>query len=175
MFGSRIRAVVLLTAALALGLTGVAMAGKKKHHKPPKKHHAAKKHHKPKPPTKPRTKPPKTKTSAENTIAITGPTANVFHHDFNETVSGNATGNANYVISGEQLYPSGGCSSTYAAERTKRDWYQWPTGTGAVHGKFSKVAKFYARNHHEHGICSYLINSRTRQTFAHASRFWNNS
>ena len=108
MFGSRIRAVVLLTAALALGLTGVAMAGKKKHHKPPKKHHAAKKHHKPKPPTKPRTKPPKTKTSAENTIAITGPTANVFHHDFNETVSGNATGNANYVISGEQLYPSGG-------------------------------------------------------------------
>jgi hypothetical protein len=166
MLGSRIRAVLALTVVLALGVTGVAMAGKKKHHKPPKKHHAAKKHHKSK---------PKTKSTGKNKIKVTGPTSNVYHHDFNETVSGNATGKANYVISGEQLYPSGGCSSTYTAERVKSDWYQWPTGTGAVHGKFSLVAQFYARNHKKHGICSYLINSGTDQTFAHASRFWNNS
>jgi hypothetical protein len=170
MRGGRIRTVVALTAVFALCATGVAVAGKKKHHKPPKKHHAAKKHHKSKPKTK-----PKTKTSGKNTIKVSGPTANVFHHYFNETVSGNATGNANFVISGEQLNPAGGCSSTYTAERAKSDWYQWPTGTGAVHGKFSMMAKFYARNHKKHGICSYLLNSGTDQTFAHASRFWNNS
>ena len=163
MLGSRLRAVVALTVVAALALTGVAVAGKK-HHKPPKKHHAAKKHPKPKAPS-----------SGKNKIKVTGPTANVFHHNFNEKVSGTATGNANYVISGEQLSPAGGCSSTYSAERTKSDWYQWPTGTGPVHGKFSLVARFYARNHHEHGICAYLINSGTDQTFAHASRFWNNS
>jgi len=168
MLGSRIRTVVALTAVFAVGATGVAVAGKKKHHPPPKTHHAAKKHHKSKPKTK-------TKTSGKNTIKVTGPTANVFHHYFNETVSGNATGNANRVISGEQVNPAGGCASTYTAEIHNSSWYQWPTGTGAVHGKFSMVAKFYARNHHEHGICSYLINSGTRQTFAHASRFWNNS
>jgi hypothetical protein len=119
--------------------------------------------------------------SSSNTIAITGPTKNLFHTYFNETVSGFASAPANFVISGEQLYPRGGCASTYLAERRKSDFGLWgtrsnrPGGTGPVHGSFSTVARFWARNHLEHGICSYLINRGTLQTYAHASRWWNNT
>lgn len=110
-----------------------------------------------------------------NTIAVHGPTKNLYHTYFNETVSGFAAGSANYVISGEQLYPNGGCASVYSTESKRSDWYQWPTGTGAVHGTFSLVARFWARNHNVHGICTYLVNSTTKHTFAHAGLFWNNS
>lgn len=109
------------------------------------------------------------------TIGVAGPTANVFHTYFDETVSGSSCGAADYVISGEQLYPAGGCAATYLAESRKSDWYQWPTGTGAVRGHFRLVARFWARNHQKHGICTYLVNRATRQTYAHASRWWNNS
>jgi hypothetical protein len=139
-------------AALALAIGSPAVAGTT-HHKPHKKRG----------------------THGANKISIQGPTANVFHTYFNESVSGFATGSANYVISGEQLNPGGGCATTFTAERTRSDWYQWPTGTGAVHGNFSLVAKFWARNHSEHGICSYLVNRTTRHTYAHSSRWWNNS
>jgi virginiamycin B lyase len=110
-----------------------------------------------------------------NKIGISGPTQNVYHRHFSETVTGTACGGANYLISGEQLYPAGGCASTYVKESRKADWYQWPTGTGAVNARFERVARFYARNHNRHGICSYLINRGTRGTYAHASRWWNNS
>jgi hypothetical protein len=108
-------------------------------------------------------------------IKIGGPTRNVYHTYFNETVMGSACASANYVISGEQLNPAGGCASTYLAESHRSDWYRWPTGTGAVHGGFTLVAHFYARNHQKHGICSYLIRKATRKTYAHAARWWNNS
>jgi hypothetical protein len=113
--------------------------------------------------------------ASANAIAVHGPTKNLYHTYFNETVSGFAAGGANYVISGEQLYPNGGCAPTYLTESHRSDWYQWPTGTGPVHGSFSLVARFWARNHNEHGICSYLINSSSKHTFARAARFWNNS
>jgi hypothetical protein len=115
------------------------------------------------------------KHKAKNRISVHGPTKNAFHVYFDETVSGSASGAANYVISGEQLNPAGGCASSYTVESTRSDWYQWPTGTGSVHGKFSLVAKFWSRNHSRHGICSYLINSSSKKTFAHASRFWTNA
>jgi hypothetical protein len=117
----------------------------------------------------------------KNKLVITGPTANLFQTFFSETVSGYATGPANYVISGEQLNPAGGCASTFVAELHKPDFGLWgrsrnrPGGTRPVHGSFSTVARFWARNHSEHGICSYLINSKTRRTYAYASRWWNNS
>jgi hypothetical protein len=110
-----------------------------------------------------------------NSIAVHGPSKNLFHTYFNETVTGFAAGGANYVISGEQLYPTGGCSPVYLIESKRTDWYQWPTGTGAVHGRFSLIARFWARNHNTHGICTYLVNSTTKHTFAHAGLFWNNS
>ena len=117
----------------------------------------------------------------KNSIRITGPTSNLFHTYFNETVSGYATGPANYVVSGEQLNPPGGCATTFVAESRKSDFGLWgrtrsrPGGTRPVRGSFSTVARFWARNHSEHGICSYLINLKTRKTYAHASRWWNNS
>ncbi len=108
-------------------------------------------------------------------IHVKGPTRNAFHTRFKEAVSGSAHGAANYVISGEQLNPAGGCASTYTAESAKADWMRWPTGTGNVHGGFSLVARFYAKNHGKHGICSYLINRATNQTYAHAGLFWRNT
>lgn len=110
-----------------------------------------------------------------DTIHVHGPTKNLYHTYFNETVLGFAAGGANFVISGEQLYPSGGCAAAYAIEKARSDWYRWPTGTGPVHGRFSLVARFWARNHNEHGICTYLINRTTNHTYAHAGLFWNNS
>lgn len=108
-------------------------------------------------------------------IHVKGPTKNVFHRNFKETVYGSAHGAANYVISGEQLNPAGGCASTLAAESAKTGWLQWPTGTGRVHNGFSLVARFFAKNHGRHGICSYLINRATGQTYAHAGLFWKNT
>ena len=122
-----------------------------------------------------------TAATGKNTLKITGPTANVYHTYFNETVSGNAISPANYVVSGEQLNPAGGCASTFVKERQKGGFGLWgtvrnrPGGTGPVHGHFTTVARFWARNHMEHGICSYLINRGTLKTYAHASRWWNNS
>ena len=113
--------------------------------------------------------------SGSGAIHVKGPTKNAFHHKFRETVYGSAHGAANLVISGEQLDPAGGCASTYSAEAAKPGWLQWPTGTGRVHGGFSLVARFFARNHGRHGICSYLVNSATHTTYAHAGLFWKNS
>jgi hypothetical protein len=94
---------------------------------------------------------------------------------FNEVVTGTAAGAANYVVSGEQLGWTPRCASTLLAEQHRSGWIQWPTGTGPVHGTFRLVALFYSRNHLKHGICSYLVNSSTKHTYAHASRYWSNS
>lgn len=110
-----------------------------------------------------------------NRIGVRGPTANALNTSFNETVFGCATGRANYVISAEQRSPAGGCASTYRAEVRRSDFSQWPTGTGRVRGRFSLVANFDAHNPGTHGICSYLVNRTTKQTYAHAGRFWTNS
>jgi hypothetical protein len=110
-----------------------------------------------------------------NQIGVHGPTSNKFNTFFNETVFGCASGKANDVISGEQRLPTSGCASTYQAENKSGNFYQWPTGTGQVHGRFSLTAKFYAHNPGTHGICSYLVNRTTKQTYAHAGRFWTNS
>jgi hypothetical protein len=108
-------------------------------------------------------------------MRIQGPTHNRFHVTFNEVVTGTGAGAANYVVSGEQLGWTPRCASTLLAEQRRSGWIQWPTGTGPVHGTFRLVALFYSRNHLKHGICSYLVNSSTKHTYAHASRYWSNS
>ena len=108
-------------------------------------------------------------------IHVKGSAKNAFHSHFKETVYGSAHGAANYVISGEQLNPAGGCAAAYNVESAKVDWLQWPTGTGQVHGSFSLAARFFAKNHGKHGICSYLVNRTTHQTYAHAGLFWKNA
>jgi hypothetical protein len=79
------------------------------------------------------------------------------------------------VISGEQRTPSGGCARAYRAEAARGTFYRWPTGTGRVHARFSLVVKFYSHNSGTDGICSYLVKRTTKQTYAHARRFWTNS
>jgi hypothetical protein len=106
---------------------------------------------------------------------VRGPTANASDVFFNETVFGCATGKANYVISGEQRTRSGGCAHTCSAEAARSSFYEWPTGTGPLHATFSLVAKFYSHVSGTHGICSYLVNRATKQTYARAGRFWTNS
>src|SRR5579884_118128 len=117
------------------------------------------------------------KIAGSGTLSIHGPTKNRYHTNFVETVTGTASGGANYVISSEQLDPAGGCASTYTVESAKSptNWMKWPTGNGNVKGHFSLVAKFYAANLGTHGICSYLINKATNQTYAHAGLWWTNS
>jgi hypothetical protein len=110
-----------------------------------------------------------------NRLGVRGPTANASDVFFSETVFGCATGRANYVISGDQHSRAGGCASTYRAEMTRGEFARWPTGTGRVRDSFSLVAKFYSQNPGTHGICSYLVNRTTKQTYAHAGRFWTNS
>jgi hypothetical protein len=78
------------------------------------------------------------------------------------------------VISGEQRTRSRGCARTYSAEAARKSFYRWPTGTGRVHATFSLVAKFYSHVPGTHGICSYLVNRRTKHTYAWAGRFWTN-
>ena len=113
--------------------------------------------------------------SRPTSIAISGPTHNGFDTSFTETVSGFAKGQADYVISGEQLHVGNGCARKYKPEAKRKDWYQWPSGTGAAKGKFSFAAQFYASHHGEHGLCSYLINSTSDKTFRHAHIYWTNS
>jgi hypothetical protein len=112
--------------------------------------------------------------SGRGTIGIRGPTKNRYHASFNEVVSGTASGAADYVASFEQTPPGGGCASTFLGERGRRSATAWPTGTGSVHGHFRLVARFYARNHLSHAICSYLINVSSGHTFARAALFWKN-
>jgi hypothetical protein len=109
------------------------------------------------------------------TIGIQGPTKNALGTKFNETVSGMASGGANYVMSGEQFDQGTGCAASFLEEVSSFRWRRWPTGTGSVHGHFSLIARFGAANAGTHGICSYLINATTQQTYAHASLWWTNS
>jgi hypothetical protein len=110
-----------------------------------------------------------------NRIGVRGPTAHASDVFFNERVFGCATGKANDVISGEQRTRSGGCAHTYSAEAARSSFYRWPTGTGRVYAAFSLVAKFYSHVSGTHGICSYLVNRTTKQTYARAGRFWTHS
>lgn len=107
-------------------------------------------------------------------IHVQGPTHIVYHRSFVQTVSGTAAGAANYVQSGEQLGWAR-CATTLAAEQARPGFTLWPSGSGTVHGSFHLVARFYARNRLRHAICSYLINSSTKQTFAHAANYWSNA
>lgn len=108
-------------------------------------------------------------------LKIKGPTRNAFGVRFNQVITGTASGAANEVISGEQLGWTPRCATTLAAEQSRATWKQWPTGTGPVHKKFRLVARFLARNHLKHAICSYLVNRVTKQTYAYAANYWSNS
>jgi hypothetical protein len=57
--------------------------------------------------------------SAGSSLKLSGPKTNRFGTDFDYTISGAASGAANYLVAWEQYYPQKGCATTYAAESTR--------------------------------------------------------
>jgi hypothetical protein len=116
--------------------------------------------------------------SAGNSLRLSGPKSNKMGSDFNYTISGTASSPANYVVAWEQFYPNGGCASTYLEESTRAflpDTYGltlWVNRT--VSHNYSLLAQFGAAHLGKHGVCAYLINLTTGDTYAYAGAFWTN-
>jgi hypothetical protein len=107
-------------------------------------------------------------------IHVHGPRHIAYQHSFDQVITGTTGRSGDYVESGEQLGWAR-CATTLAAEQARSGFTPWPSGTGAVHGRFRLIARFYARNKLRHAICAYLIKESTRQTYAHAANYWSNS
>ena len=115
-----------------------------------------------------------------SSLRLAGPGSNRLGATFSYTISGSATGAADYLLAWEQLYPRSGCASTYAAESTRafvpaRYGISLETARPVAHGRnFSVVARFNAVNPGKHGLCAYLISLETATTYAHTAAWWTN-
>jgi len=116
--------------------------------------------------------------SAGSSLKLSGPKTNKFGTDFDYTIAGTAAGAANYLVAWEQYYPQKGCASTYAAESTQAFL---PSTYGltlwlnrSVSGAYSVRAAFGAAHLGKHGMCAYLINLTTGDTYAYGGAFWTN-
>lgn len=116
-----------------------------------------------------------------STLHVSGPTSNLMHTNFNESISGFAVSPANYVVAWEQFYKhTTGCASTFAAESTRaffpRTWglTTWLARPVSPGHHYSVVAAFGAQNLGTHGMCAYLINLSSGATYAHGQIWWNN-
>ncbi|MGD0852876.1 MAG: hypothetical protein ABSA07_05890 [Acidimicrobiales bacterium] len=113
-------------------------------------------------------------------MKVSGPAINKMGADFNYVISGSAGGPADRVVAWEQYYKSNGCAPTFAGESVRAVFE--PSGlygltkwtNEAVSGSYSVTAAFGAANPGVHGICAYLINYTTGQTYAEAGAFWKN-
>jgi len=121
---------------------------------------------------------PQTSHSAGSSLTLSGPKSNTMGADFDYTISGTAISPADYVVAWEQFYPQAGCASTYAAESTR---VFLPNTYGLtlfenrnVSHHYSVVEQFGAVHLGKHGICAYLINLSTGDTYACAGAFWTN-
>lgn len=121
-----------------------------------------------------------TASATSSTMRVTGPTSNLMHQNFNETISGFAVSPANYVVAWEQYYKRTGCAATFAQESTRSffsatygltTWLAHPVTAGR---SYSVVARFGAANLGTHGMCAYLINLSTGTTYAHGAIWWTN-
>jgi hypothetical protein len=118
--------------------------------------------------------------SAGGTMTASGPATNTMGTDFNYVLSGTASGPANRVVAWEQAVKANGCAPTFAAEAARElfqptSLYELTVWTNRpVSGSYSVTAAFGARNLGVHGICAYLINVTTGQTYAQAGAFWTN-
>jgi hypothetical protein len=115
--------------------------------------------------------------AADNSLKLSGAAKNTLGQNFNWTISGVAGGDANRVVAYEQFYKRSGCASTYLAERGRLSKSSYAVTlwlSHAAHGHYSVVAAFGADHAGVHGICAYLINRRTGQTYAHAGAWWDN-
>ena len=118
--------------------------------------------------------------ATSSTMRVTGPTSNLMHQNFNETISGFAASPANYVVAWEQYYKRTGCAATFAQESTRSffpgtygltPWLAHPVSAGS---SYSVLARFGAVNLGTHGMCAYLINLSTGATYAHGAIWWTN-
>ena len=113
-------------------------------------------------------------------MRVSGPATNKMGMNFNYVFTGTAGGPANRVVAWEQYYKQGGCAATFAAESVRAIFQ--PSGVygltkwtnEAVSGAYSVTALFGAHNLGVHGVCAYLINYTTGQTYAAAGAFWTN-
>lgn len=113
-------------------------------------------------------------------MKVTGPPTNKIGTDFTYLITGTAGGPANRVVAWEQYDKSNGCAPTFAAESVRAIFQpsslygltKWTNE--AVSGSYSVTAAFGAANLGVHGICAYLINYTTGQTYAKAGAFWKN-
>ncbi len=114
------------------------------------------------------------------TMRVSGPATNKMGVNFNYVITGTAGGPANRVVAWEQFYKLGGCAPTFAAESVRAIFQpssvygltKWTNQ--AVSGAYSVTALFGAHNLGVHGVCAYLINYTTGQTYAEAGGFWTN-
>jgi hypothetical protein len=115
--------------------------------------------------------------AAGNSLKLSGAAKNTLGQDFNWTITGFAGGQANRVVAYEQFYKHSGCAATYLAEKGRMSSSSYAVTlwlNRAAHGHYSLVAEFGAAHAGVHGICAYLINHRTGDTFAHAGGWWDN-
>jgi hypothetical protein len=113
-------------------------------------------------------------------LKLSGPPVNKMGAAFSYVISGSGGGPANRVVAWEQYYKKSGCAPTFAAESV-RAIFQPSSAYGltswtneAVSGSYSVSAAFGASNLGVHGICAYLINYTTGETYAEAGAFWRN-
>ncbi|MGA3352033.1 MAG: hypothetical protein ABSD85_02465 [Acidimicrobiales bacterium] len=115
--------------------------------------------------------------SAGSSLKLTGPKTNKMGAGFVYKISGTAKGAANFVVAWEQFYEQSGCAKTYAAESTRAFQPSYAVTLfldEAVSHSFSTREDFYAEHSGKHGICAYLINLSTGDTYASAGAFWTN-
>ncbi len=112
-------------------------------------------------------------------MTLSGPATNTMGTNFNYVIAGSGGGPANRVVAWEQYSKLSGCAPTFAGEAARA--FHPPSTYGltvwtsqAVSGTYSVTAAFGADNLGVHGVCAYLINYTTGQTYAHAGAFWTN-
>ena len=117
-------------------------------------------------------------TPGSGTLTLSGPTANKLDARFSYTISGSASGAADHVVAWEQYNELGGCAATYDVERARSGSAAYELSlfvNSAVTASYSLVARFDAIHAGTHGLCAYLINDASGQTYAHAGAWWTNS
>jgi hypothetical protein len=111
--------------------------------------------------------------AASSSIALKGPHTNVFGTSFHYVASGSARGAANRVY-GWEVPSTPACASSYSGERKRASKFLFTNQSVTTGKHFSITINFSARNTESHRFCTYLINSRTGKTYAHAEATWTN-
>ncbi len=115
-----------------------------------------------------------------DTLRLSGPGSNRMGTDFTYVMTGETSGLADHLVAWEQFNKVSGCATTFAAESARAlldpstlySLTLW--NNQSVSGTYSVTARFGASHLGVHGICAYLIDLTTGETFATAGAFWTN-